>query len=362
MQKLNIGHIGWLFRDEGPDCATVAWCDVNEIKMKRLAQEQPAITMYADYRRMLDHPGLDLVVISTPNWVHCEMACAFLEAGKHVFVEKPMGITRAEMDRLVLAQKRSGKNLTVDFEMRVSPFAQRMKKLLDSGEIGELRRIEMVHHRGCWLEEGNGIWRARPEKSGGLFLMEPIHSIDIFRFFAGDIAAVQATAGPNVLANYRLPDNVCAHFFFKSGVLATILTTHTLSAATNDAAKWPLLGHDMSMIFTCTGGTAAVDFLHAKILVNRYEEYPRGARGTRVVFDHIEDYSVQGHSAFFHDITRMRLEFIRRCARGEPPVQDPLDAWKTHLVCLAAEESATTDFRRINLDYTLPQDDRPSYG
>jgi hypothetical protein len=51
----------------------------------------------------------------------------------------------------------------------------------------------------------------------------------------------------------------------------------------------------------------------------------------------------------------MRKEFIRRCACGEQPVQDALDIWKTHVVCLAAEESAKTDFRRIEVDYALPK-------
>src|ERR1051325_11525579 len=155
MRKLKIGHIGWLSRDEGTDCETVAWCDINAEKMKRLESEHPRIAMYTDYRDMLGHAGLDLVVISTPNWLHCEMACAFLESGKHVFVEKPMGINRAECDRVLNAARKSGKNLAIDFEMRVSPFASRLQRLLDPREVGELRRIEMIHHRGGWLETGN---------------------------------------------------------------------------------------------------------------------------------------------------------------------------------------------------------------
>jgi predicted dehydrogenase len=302
---------------------------------------------------MLKHPGLDLVVISTPNWLHCEIACAFLEAGKHVFVEKPMGVNRAELDRLLITARKSGRNLAVDVEMRISPFAQRIRQILDSDELGALRRVELIHHRGGWIEEGNGIWRTRTEKSGGLFLMEPIHSVDIFRFFAGDVKAVQCTAGPNVLANYRdFPDNVCAHLFFQSGVLGTILTTHTLSAVTDDPSKWGELGHDMNMIFTCTKGTIAVNFITPRILINRYQQHPNGAPGTRVVFDRIEAPSAgEDWHRFFHDINLMRRDFIRRCARGEPPLQEIADAWKTHLVCLAAEESAKTDFRRIEMDY-----------
>lgn len=358
MTKLKVGHIGWLSLDEGPDCETVAWCDVRENKLKAAAEKNPGITMYTDYREMVKHPGLDLVCISTPNWLHTEMACAFLEAGVHVFLEKPMSIDREELDTLLVAQRRSGKQLCIDFEMRVAPCTMRIKAILDSGEIGELRRMELVHHRGGWFEEGNGVWRTRTGKSGGHFFMEPIHMVDIFRYFAGEVTAVQSTSGPNVLKNYRdFPDNLFTNIFFENGALATILATHTLSAATKDSNRWSQLGHDMYMVFTCTEGTLLVDFLNPRILVNKYEDYPPGAEGTRVVFERSEDYSVgDSYHGFFHDIALMRRTFINHCAKGEPTVQDALDAWKTHVVCLAAEESSKTDFRRIEIDYALPQE------
>jgi predicted dehydrogenase len=350
MNKLRVGYIGWLDRDDGENCETVAWCDCDSARLQGLKSQNPDIAMYADYRELLRHPSLDVVVIATPNWLHCEMACASLEAGKHVFIEKPMGINRREIDLLLQTALCSGKNFAIDFEMRMSPFAKRIKQLLDSGEFGELCRLECIHHRGGWLEEGNGIWRTRPDQSGGLFLMEPIHIIDIFRFFAGDVTAVQAVSGPNVLTNYRFPDNVCAHLFFKNKVQGTILTTHTLSAQVNGSADLQEFGHDMHMIFTCTKGTISVDFLRGRILINRYETYPPDTNGTRVVFDRIEEYGGDNHS-FFHDIALMRRDFLRRCANAEPPLQAPIDAWKTHLVCLAAEESATNGATRMVLDY-----------
>lgn len=355
MKKLKVGHIGWLSRDEGPDCETVAWCDINEAKIEALARQYPDIAMFTDYRKMLRHPGLDLVCISTPNFVHAEQAIAFLKAGKHVFLEKPMGIDGGECDRILAAQRKSGKQVCVDFELRTSPFAARMKSLLDSGDYGELKRIEFIHHRGCWLEEGNGIWRTRPEKSGGYFFMEPIHSVDIIRYLAGEIVSVQSTTGPNVLPQYRFEDNVCSHFFFANGVLGTFLSSHTLSAYTREDSRWALLGHDMNMIFTLTRGVIAVDFLKPRILINRIVEYPKGSGGYRVEFDRAEDLSPGGWFMFCHDIERMRREFIRRVACGEPPVQDVLDAWKSHKVCLAAEQSLKEDFRRVKVDYTLPK-------
>jgi predicted dehydrogenase len=359
MNKINVGHIGWLARDEGPDCQTVAWCDINADKMKQSAAKHPDIRMYTDYREMLNHPGLNAVVISTPNWVHAEQTIAFLESGRSVFVEKPMGINKAECDRILQTVARTGLAYTVDFEMRISPLAEFLKDAVDSGRHGALRRIEFIHHRGCWLEEGNGLWRVRPEKSGGHFFMEPIHEVDIFRYLAGEVQAVQTISGPNVLPHYGFPDNLCCHLFFRSGVVATLLATHTLSAwlPYKDQSNNELMqsrGHNMEMIFTLERASIHVDCIQARVLVNPIVEYPIGTRGKRVEFSSADVMCGGKAHEFTHDIAKMRKEFIRRCAEGRPTVQDPIDIWKTHMVCLAAEKSMIENGQRIEIDYTLP--------
>ncbi len=352
MKKIKVAHIGWLSNDQGPDCITTAWCDINKEKMAENAKKHPDIQMYTDYREMLAKADFDAVVIATPNYVHAEQAIAFLKAGKHVFLEKPMGITKEESDAILKAAEESGKIMAIDFELRFSLFSKRIKKFIESREYGELRRIEFIHHRGSWLNEGNGIWRVIPEKSGGMYFMEPVHEVDIFRYFGGEIDSVQTTVGPNVLPHYKFQDNLCSHFFFASGALGTILTSHTHSAQTsNSALQTSVLGHDMSTIITFTGGSVGIDFLNCRILFNKFEEYPAGSGALRVIFDKAEDYSPDGPMKFAHDISGMRKEFIRRIACGEPPLQDALDAWKSHRVCLAAEQSAKEDFRRVKVDY-----------
>jgi predicted dehydrogenase len=368
MKKIRVANIGWFANDPLPECETVAFCDTSREKLDALAAKHPGLAMYTDYRDLLRHPGLDAVVISTPNRFHVEQALAAFDAGLHVMLEKPMGVTRAEIDCLLQAQRRTGRMLTIDFEMRTSPFARRVRALIDSGEYGSLRRLEFSHHRGCWLEHANGLWRVRPELSGGLFFMEPIHEVDIFRYFAGEVKAVQAFAGPNTLPQYRFEDNVCAHLFFESGVFGTLATTHTHSATPSGHGQWDnspayhaAMGHFMSMIFTLTGGSIHADMLSARLQVHRFEEWPAGSGGFRVVQDVVEDHAHgNDYGGFFHDIDAMRHEFIRRCARGEPPVQDPLDAWKSHVVCLAIEQSVREDSRRVVVDLTPPEGVEPA--
>jgi predicted dehydrogenase len=266
-----------------------------------------------------------------------------------------MGVNKAECDAVLLAAVRNNRLCVIDFELRISFFARRIRQLIEGGGYGALRRIEFIHYRGCWLEEGNGIWRTRTEKSGGLFFMEPIHEVDIFRCFGGEIVAVQSIAGPNVLPQYRFEDNVCSHFFFASGAVATLLTTHTHSAHSTDSKHWTRdMGHSMDMILTFEKGSVGVDLIGMRLTFNRFAEYPEGSGGYRVEFERIEDYEPLGITAFAHDIARMNREFRQRLRNGDSPVVTTLDAWKTHQVCLAAEQSAREEGRRITVDFTLP--------
>jgi len=349
MKKLNVGYIGWLSVDESSEYTTVAWCNLGEQWKQESSAKHPDIAHYTDYQEMIKHPGLDAVVISTPNVLHAKQAIDFLNAGIHVFLEKPMGINKEESDAILQAAQKNGKTLVIDFELRISIFAQRLKQIIDDGEYGQLRRIEFLHHRGCWFNEGNGTWRVKPELSGGLYFMEPIHEVDLFRFLGGEIESVQSTAGPNVLPHYQFQDNVCSHFFFESGALGTILTSHTHSALLEKNANMQDLGHNMDLVITLSDGSIGVDLIKQKIVLNRFENYPAGTDALRVVHDHIEDYSNYDACKFQHDITKMRLEFLHRLANGLPPFIDALDAWQTHQVCLAAEKSIKEDFRRVKV-------------
>lgn len=358
MSKIGMGYIGWLSHDEGPDCTTVAWCDINEDKLKKAGRAHPEVALYTDYREMLANPRVDAVVIASPNWLHAEQAIAFLNAGKHVFLEKPMGINRRECDQVLAAARASRGRLAVDFEMRVSAFATRIKELIAGGTHGALRHVEFFHHRGCWLQEGNGLWRVRPERSGGHFLMEPIHEVDILRCFAGEVREVQTVSGRTVLTQYGFPDHFCSHLFFEGGVVATLLVSHTTAAwlplaDQKDVERLAEAGHEMRMFFTFDKAAVTVDFTRARIRIHPIEEYPAGSGGKRVVAGACEEYG--DAAAFGHDIAAMRREFIRRCAGGLPMVQEPLDAWRTHVVCLAAERSMLEDGRHIEVNYSEPE-------
>lgn len=357
MIRQRIGCVGWLIPFDDAFGETTAVCDVDREKVKRFVDRHPRAKGYTDYCRMINEGGLDVVVIATPNALHREMSEYALRAGSHVFLEKPMGVNREELDSILATQQASGRQLAIDFELRVSFMGRRVKELMSAGEIGDPVSVEFVHHRGAWLARGNNVWRTDPARSGGLYFMEVCHEIDLFRHWFGDIAAVQSFSVPNVLPQYRdgMPDNVCTHLWFRSGMRGLVLTSHTSSVFDAKPAQYGDYGHDMVFTITGTRGALRVDCVAQKLLVCRYAEFhPDADRGLRVELDRVEDYTTMPHQEFHHDTTGNMQRFIRSMSLGEPPHQDAADAWLTHVVCLAAERSARENAPRIEIEEPRP--------
>lgn len=351
-KRLNVGVIGWLKYFDNEYAITVAACDTEEAKLAAFHAAHPETQTFTDYKTMAEVMQLDAVVISTPNWLHTEMACFFMEAGVDVFLEKPMGVNRDECDRVADCQEKTGRVCAVDFEMRVSAGMNRVRQIIDSGEIGTLNSAEFIHHRGGWLAKGNGVWRTRPEVSGGLYFMEICHEVDLLRAVMGEITHVQSFSHKNVLPQYpdNMPDNVVTHLWFEGGATGTILASHTSSVWHTPIEKYRDWGHDMQFIFTGTDGCIRIDDIERKVFVGHYVDYhPDADKGKRVELARLEDY--EGVENFDHSIADNYKAFFEALGTGKPFHQSTRDAWKTHVVCLACEASAVEDNRRIAIEF-----------
>jgi len=358
MHRQKTGLIGWLYHYDNEFAVTTAACDTNPGKVKNFQSEHPDVRIFTDYKEMAEKEELDAVIISTPNWLHREMAEYFLGSGVNIFLEKPMGINREEIDGILKAQMKSGKICAVDFEMRVSYEHIRTKEIIETGEIGEPSGLEFIHHRGAWLAEGRGVWRTDPKMSGGLTLMEGCHRIDAARSLLGEITHVQSFSHPNVLPQYNhgnMRDNETIHLWFAKNRRGTILHSHTSSIFDAQIQDYEKFGHDMGYIITGSEGCLKINVIKQSILVCSYEDYhPEAKTGKRVVFKRLEDYSAMTSEKFQHDVIKNHMEFLKSCATGAPFHQDTLDAWKTHVVCLAADKSADENSKKIQIDYTPP--------
>lgn len=149
---------------------------------------------YDQFDRIRDDPAIDVVYIVLPNSLHAEYAIRALEAGKHVFCEKPMAIAPADCERMIAAAGRAGKQLGIAYRAHFEPHNLEAERLLKAGAIGTLRHFTSEHGRLLKPEEPQDQWRADKRLAGGGSLYDiGIYALNAACWFMGaDPVAVTA--------------------------------------------------------------------------------------------------------------------------------------------------------------------------
>lgn len=211
----------------GDRCEVVALCDIYPEKCAQLKDKFTLNSLIvSDYKELLDHEDIDLVSICTPPYMHAEIAVAFLKAGKHVLVEKPMASSLEECDRMLAAAEQSGKVCSVISQNRFRDPTMRLKKVLDSGVLGKVvhAQVESFWWRGyvyydLW-------WRGTWEKEGGgCTLNHAVHHIDMFQWMMGMPGQIQAVMSNTSHDNAEVEDLSIAILSYPNGALAQITSS-----------------------------------------------------------------------------------------------------------------------------------------
>lgn len=167
---------------------------------------------------ILGNAEINTVAIATRHDSHASMACAALEAGKHVFVEKPLALNMSELDRVKAAHEASGKHLMVGFNRRFAPQIRTMKALLDF--VAEPKTFMMLMNAGQIPPDH---WTQDRAIGGGRIIGEACHHIDLMRFLAGaPIVSVQARRMGSNSAAPILEDKAVIVLGFADGSFGTI--------------------------------------------------------------------------------------------------------------------------------------------
>lgn len=167
----------------------VAVCDVKADRVKAAAEiaarDTPA--SYDDYRRVIDRKDIEAVVIATPPHLHAEMAVAALQAGKHVYCEKPVAITPATVAAVVKAVKASGKVFVSGQQLRSYKRLGAAVAKIRSGALGDVLMIKAQRHSESDLSHTgtSADWFFDVEKSGGYLIEMSVHNLDLCNWAIG---------------------------------------------------------------------------------------------------------------------------------------------------------------------------------
>ena len=177
------------------DAQLTAVCDIDPEAMAPF-RDNPSIRCFTDAEQMLSEGDVEAVSIVTPHYYHPELAIMALEHGKHVLVEKPIGVHKRQAEALLAAIERHPELVcTAMFCQRTIPAHQKIKQLIDSGELGQIKRFSWTITD--WFRTqfyyDSGDWRASWRgEGGGVLLNQCPHQLDLLQWFFGMPSRVSA--------------------------------------------------------------------------------------------------------------------------------------------------------------------------
>ncbi|MBO0950402.1 Gfo/Idh/MocA family protein [Fibrella forsythiae] len=208
---------------KAPHSSLVAVMRRDARKAADYAQRHNVPTWYTDADALINDPTVNAVYIATPPDSHADYAIRAMRAGKPVYVEKPMALNAAECEAMNQVSRETGVPLFVAFYRRALPYFLKVKELVDSGVIGQVRSVSIQlnwppNERELGPQAG---WRVSPAISGGgLFHDLAAHQFDFLEFLLGPIESASGITR-NQAGLYTADDIVVGTFEFASGVLGT---------------------------------------------------------------------------------------------------------------------------------------------
>lgn len=216
----NIGRIHASVYHQDPLARLVAVCDLVKEKADALAA-QFGVRPYYSVKDLLQNEELDIVSVATAGpengGHHYEPTMQALAAGVHVLVEKPISNNIREAREMVAFARQRGLYLGVNLNHRFVPHAARARRLIEEGQIGEILFVNM------------NLWIRNPVESAPYFHLRALHphSIDVMRYFAGDIRRVQAFF--TKASHRQIWSNASINMQFASGALGHLTGSYDMS-------------------------------------------------------------------------------------------------------------------------------------
>lgn len=208
---------------------------------------------YSDANQLIEDPRINAIYIATPPSSHLEYTKMAAKAGKPVYVEKPMALNYDQCQSMIQACQQADVPLYVAYYRRALPNFLRVKEMVDTGVLGEIRSVEIRLFKSPEQDlKGEPNWRVNPEISGGGHFVDlASHQLDFLDFLFGPVEKVSGMAR-NQAGFYRAEDIVVANMQFANGVLGQGIWCFTASRE-SEYEKMMITGSRGSLSFACFG-------------------------------------------------------------------------------------------------------------
>ena len=272
-----------------PEANLVAICDIRLDVAQAVADRWGITRVVQDYHELLADETIEAVLIATTTSTHAEVIKDCAKAGKHIFCEKPIALDLARIDEALEAVELAGVKLQVGFNRRFDKNFQRVKEIVQSGELG----------RPCMLKITNRDPELPSKEflrvSGGLFLDMTIHDFDMAQFQIGEVTEVYATGSVLIdseLAEFGDLDTALLTLKFKDGTIGSI-----------DNSRQSVYGYDQRLEVFCLEGTAMAENEKENMVLKGNRE---GFQSSRV-----PNFFIQRYAPCYVDEVRQFLVSVR---------------------------------------------------
>lgn len=191
--------------------------------------KEKGVQIFGSGEEMIASGAIDALLIATPHYQHTSLGVAALEAGLHIMVEKPISAHKADAERLIAAAAaRPDQVFGAMFQLRVEPRYQKIRELVQGGELGDLVRVLWI--MTDWFRSEayfqSGGWRATWKgEGGGVLLNQCLHQLDAMQWITGMPSQVRSHVGIGKWHDIEVEDDVTCYMEFANGASGAFITS-----------------------------------------------------------------------------------------------------------------------------------------
>ena len=247
MDKVRIGIIGignmgtvhakYISAGEIPNAELAAVCDINPKRLEWARDNLgEGILLFEDAKALFESKSVDGVIIATPHYDHPPLAIEAFKAGLHVLIEKPAGVYTKQVREMNEVAEKSGKVFGIVYNQRTNPIYQKLRDLVKSGEIGDIKRIIWIitdwYRPQSYYDSGG--WRATwAGEGGGVLINQCPHNLDLWQWICGMPVRVRAFCSYGKYHDIEVEDDVTAYMEYENGATGVFMTTTGEAPGTN---------------------------------------------------------------------------------------------------------------------------------
>ncbi|MCA9236055.1 MAG: Gfo/Idh/MocA family oxidoreductase [Planctomycetales bacterium] len=314
-----------------PETELVAVCDRDQQRLTQVLRPYPGVEAITDFEQLLDRADIDAVAIATPVNTHAPLGVAALQAGKHVLVEKPLAGSVADAEQMVEAAAAANRVLMVDHTFIYSGPVQRIKQIVDSGEIGDLYFVDSVRiNLGMFQHDVNVVWDLAP------------HDLSILDFLVGRLPrSISAFGACHANEAADIEDVAYLNLDFSDGLLASF---HVNWLSPVKVRHFIIGGSEKSIVYDDLEPTERIKVYDRGITVSDDVEAKRG-----VMIGYRTGDVWSPHVPQVEPLAKMVSHFAECIQQGKQPLTDGESGLRVVRILEAAQRSIKAQGGRITI-------------